>query len=113
MLTLKGQQGKTVVVERGSIRMTKQGCVLAPPRQRTIPVRQVTAVEVRKPGGVFAGFIRFVTADEVALDGALGLSGRAFDPTKDENSVVFADEASYETALQIKDYVEGFGSAPG
>jgi hypothetical protein len=104
MLTLQGQQGRTVVVDGASVRLVKQGCVLGPAREKTLPIRQVLAVEVKKPGGVFAGYIRFATADDADADGLTDAAGR--DPGRDENSVVFADLRSYETALQIKDYVE-------
>lgn len=106
MLTIKGQHGRTVVVDGESITLSKRGCGLAPPREKTLPIRHVLAVEVKKPGGVFTGFIRFGTADAAAGDGAL--AGRVFDAAKDEYAVVFGDEASYETALQIKAYVEDF-----
>lgn len=112
MLTLKGRQGKTVLVEGSTVKLIKKGWLLASQRQKAIPIRNITSVEVKKPGVMAAGFIQFSIAGGAARDSSFKFTGGAFDAAQDENSVVFADKASYAVALRIKEYVENYTEAP-
>ena len=108
-LILKGKQGKTVLVAGDAIRIVKQG-LLSGRNERTLPIRNISSVEVKKPGG-FPGFIQFSISGGMVRDRSLTLTGGAFDAAQDENSVLFNGEESYQIALQIKAYVESW-SAP-
>ena len=74
-LVLEGSQGKTLTVQGDVIRIEKGG-LLTGKREKTIPIRNVTSVEVKKPGG-FAGFIQFSIAGGKARDSSYSLSGGA------------------------------------
>ena len=106
MLTLKGRQGKTVVVEGSTVTISKKGSLFASKREKAIPIRNITSVEVKKPGALTAGFIQFSIAGGAARDSSFKVTGGAFDAASDENSVLFADKEAYEVALEIKKYVE-------
>lgn len=103
-LTLEGKQGKTVIVAGDSIRIQNKG-MLTGMREKTLPIRNITSVEVKKPGG-FAGFLQFSVAGGAARDSSYMVSGGAIDAAKDENSILFTGKDKYETALKIKAHVE-------
>jgi hypothetical protein len=103
-LVLRGKQGKTLTIVGDTIRIEKRG-LLTGQREKTIPIRNVASVEVKKPGG-FAGFIQFSIAGGKARDSSYSMSGGAIEAAQDENSVVFTGQANYETAQKIKTYVE-------
>ena len=112
MLTLEGRQGKTVLVEGPTVKLIKRGSLFASRREKTIPIRNISSVEVKEPGALFAGFIQFSIAGGVPRDSSFTLSGGACDALQDENSVVFADSSSYEMALEIKEYIESYTETP-
>jgi hypothetical protein len=105
-LVLSGRQGKTLTVMGDLIRIEKQG-LLTGKREKTILIRNITSVEVKKPGG-FVGFIQFSIAGGKARDSSYTLTGGAIDAVKDENSVVFNGSEKYEVALKVKAYVEAW-----
>ena len=107
-LVLHGRQGKTVIVAGAVVRIVKKAWVLAAQRERSIQIRAISSVEVKKPGIVTEGFIQFSIAGGHARDSSFTWTGGAFDAAADENSIVFADQDAYEIALQIKEYVENF-----
>ena len=41
MLTLKGRQGKTVLVEGSAVKLIKKRWLLASQREKTIPIRNI------------------------------------------------------------------------
>ena len=108
-LVLQGNQGKTLYASEDAIRIEKKG-VLTGKREKTILIRNVTSVEVKKPGG-FVGFIQFSIAGGKSRDSSYTLSGGAFDAVKDENSVVFNGDDKYQIALKIKAHVESWSPA--
>ncbi|MBI1976152.1 MAG: SHOCT domain-containing protein [Candidatus Omnitrophica bacterium] len=112
MFTLEGRQGKTVFVEGSAVKLIKRRSLLASQREKTIPIRNITSVEVKKPGALVAGFIQFSIAGGAVRDSSFKITGGTFDAVQDENSVVFADKAAYEVALQIKEYVENYKETP-
>jgi hypothetical protein len=109
-LVLTGKQGKTLRVAGDSIKIEKQG-LLTGKREKTIAIRNVSSVEVKRPGG-FAGFVQFSIAGGKARDSSYTLSGGAVDAAKDENSVLFFGMDNYETALKIKAFVESWADKP-
>lgn len=120
-LKLRGNHGDIVSVEGGAIRLVKVNISLRgrPPRERSLPIRNISSVEVKKPDtkAVFVnyGFIQFSIAGGAVRDGSLTLTGGAWDAAQDENSVIFVGQSAYQTALKIKEYVETYqqgSSAP-
>ena len=107
-IVLHGNQGKTLTVSGDTIRIEKKGLLTAK-REKTILIRNVTSVEVKKPGGL-VGFIQFSIAGGKARDSSYTLTGGAFDAVQDENSVVFNGTDKYEMALKIKAYVESWSN---
>lgn len=108
-LVLKGLGRKTVSVAGDSVKIEKNG-LLTSSREKTLPIRNISSVEVKKPGFA-AGFIQFSMAGGKSLDSSFKFTGGAHDAARDENSVVFSGDADYETALRIKAYVESWSSA--
>ena len=108
MITLKGTQGKTVSVDGATVKITKKGWLLAAERNKTIPIRNIASVEVKKPGAITAGFIQFAIAGSAARDSSFKFTGGAFDAAQDENSVLFSGKELYDMALKIKEYVENY-----
>lgn len=109
-LILEGRQGKTAIVSGDVIRIVKQG-FFSGRNERTLLIRNISSVEVKKPGG-FAGFIQFSIAGGAVRDRSRTLSGGAFDAVQDENSVVFNGDQKYQVAMQIKNYVESWSASP-
>jgi hypothetical protein len=105
---LEGKQGKKLTVEGNTVKIIKKGGLIATKREKVLPFRNITSVEVKKPGLAFAGFIQFSIAGGQAKDSSFKISGGTTDAVKDENSVVFADSKSYKTALEIKNYFENY-----
>lgn len=108
MIILNGKQGKQIVVENATVKIVKKGGILSSKREKTIPIRNITSVEVKKPGALVVGFIQFSIAGGKARNSSFTFTGGAFDAVQDENSVIFQDKLSYETALEIKEYVENY-----
>lgn len=106
-LVLHGNQGKTLFVAGGVVRIEKQGGMLTGKREKTIPIRNITSVEVKQPGA-FVGFIQFSIAGGRARDSSYTMTGGSFDAVQDENSVVFKGQEPYEMALKIKAYIENW-----
>jgi hypothetical protein len=103
-ITLKGKQGKTVIVAGDVVRIVKEG-FFAGRNERTLPIRNISSVEVKKPGG-FTGFVQFSIAGGAVRDRSYTMTGGAFDAVQDENSVLFTGDAEYQLALRIKNYIE-------
>jgi len=108
MIELKGIQHKTVIVDGGTIRIVKGGMFGA--RDKTIPIRSIGSVEVKKPGLV-NGYIQFSIAGGKHHNSAYSLTGGAYDAMQDENSVVFGGQDNYRIAMQIKSYVDNYSEA--
>jgi len=104
---LQGDQGKTLCVVGDTVRIEKQGFLTAK-REKTIRIRNITSVDVRKPRAFVVGFIQFSIAGCKARDSSYRLSGGSFDVVQDENSVVFTGQENYEIALRIKAHVENW-----
>lgn len=109
-LILKGRQGKSVVVTNDAVRIEKHG--LFGHREKTFPIRNISSVEVKQPGAMFAGFIQFSIAGGAALHSSFKMTGGAFDAAKDENSVVFVGDDNYQIARRIKAHIEEWARTP-
>lgn len=111
MIELKGHQNKSVVVEGDTVRIIKGSRLFASARDKALPIRNIASVEVKKPGALWHGFIQFAIAGGKAKDSSFTWTGGSYDAASDENSVIFTDESSYQTALQIKQYIESYSDA--
>jgi len=105
-LVLQGNQGKTLRVDGDVIRISRAAGAFVAAREKTLPIAQVTSVEIKKPGSFVVGFIQFSIAGGAARNSSYTLTGGAFDAVQDENSVVFVGEPNYQIALTIKTYIE-------
>lgn len=105
---LHGTQGKTLEVVGASIQIRKAKRFFAAAREKSIPIRNITSVEVKKPGRLVVGYIQFSIAGGLARNSSYTFTGGAFDAVQDENSVIFVGDSDYQTALRIKDYIENF-----
>ena len=105
---LHGGQGKTLFTSRDAIRIVEEHP--GERRDKAILIRNISAVEVKKPGA-FHGFIQFAFAGATPHDRGHTLTGGAFDAARDENSVTFAGADEYDMALKIKLFVESWSPA--
>jgi len=109
-LVLHGGHGKSLFVSHDAIRIVHEH--LAERHDTGIPIRNIAAVEVKKPGA-FAGFIQFSIAGGKPHDNAQGLTGGAFDAARDGHSVTFNGLDDYDIALKIKVYIESWPAVDG
>ena len=109
-LVIHGGHGKSLFVAHGSIRIVQEN--LAERRDKTILIRHISAVEVKKPGA-FDGYIQFSFAGSTPHDSSGTFTGGAFDAARDENSVTFTSLDDYDLALKIKVFVESWAPSSG
>ncbi len=107
-LELCGLQGKMVSVDGATIKMIKKGWGFATQREKALPIRNISSVEVKMPGAVMSGFIQFSIAGGAARNSSFTWTGGTFDAAQDENSVVFVGQNAYQIALKIKEYIETY-----
>ncbi len=112
-LVLEGRQGKSVIVDGNTVKINKKARLFATQREKVLPIKGITSVEVKKPGPFIVGFIQFSVAGGKSRDSSFKISGGAFDAVQDENSVVFAGDDEYEVALKIKNYIENYAQTNG
>jgi len=105
MLMINVTQGKTVKVDGRVVIISKKGWALSSGREKTIPISQITSVEIKKPGLIWNGFIQFSVAGGKARDSSFTVSGGTRRAASDENSVVFYGKEAYRVALQIREYI--------
>jgi hypothetical protein len=99
-------RNKTLTVAGGVITIVTAGNWLVSRCEKTIHIRDVTSVEVKKPGRFSDGFIQFSVAGGRVLDNSKSLDGGVLKASLDENSVMLGGDELYEIALKIKAYVE-------
>lgn len=105
-IILHGRQNKVIGVKEGYVVIKKESGIFSSERRKEIPISQITGVEVKKPGAVFAGYIQIQTAGQISSNSSYTFSGGAYDAARDENAVVFdPDDAFYQRALEIKDEI--------
>lgn len=105
---IKGLQGKSLTLEDKAVRIVKKRKLFSSKREKTFPIRNISSVEVKKPGLATAGYIQLSIAGGQSLNSSYKLTGGTFDAAQDENSVVFTGSKSYEAALEIKSYIESY-----
>lgn len=71
--------------------------------EKSIPLRQITAVQLKPNGFATVGFIQFTVPGEQSSRTSKG--GRTMDASKDENAVLFAKKAEPEF-LALKSAVQ-------
>lgn len=109
-LKLEGRQGKSVIVDGSNIRITKKGWLFAAQREKALPIRNISSVEIKKPG-LMGGYIKFSIAGGFAHDSTYKVTGGTYDALQDENAVVFNGKDNYQIALMIKEAVESKSSS--
>src|SRR5690625_219696 len=68
--------------------------------EKTIPIKNITAVQLKKPG-MTVGYLQF------SQHGMLEDEGGLINSFSDENSVTLR-QSEYEQALEIKNYIEDY-----
>ncbi len=109
MITLNGVGKKSVTVDGGNVHIVKSGFFGG--REKTIPIKNISAVEVKKPGSFINGYIQFCLPGGKHLDSSYTITGGTYDAVTDENSVVFSGMDNYNIALKIKEYIENYSDA--
>ena len=105
-MILKGYLSKkTISVSNGIVTIAKGKSLFASQREKTIPIKHITGVEVKKPGPLVNGFIQIQTAGQISGNSGFKLSGGAYNAVTDENAVVFIGKDNYAIALKMKEYI--------
>jgi hypothetical protein len=112
LFTLYADQGKKLVVNQDSVKIFKEGGLFSEAREKSIPIRHITSVEVKKPSA-FVGFIQFSLAGAQSSNSSYTFTGGAMDAVKDENAVVFMGDDKYQIALQIKSFIDSWSDKSG
>ncbi|MEG1972338.1 MAG: hypothetical protein RR315_04190 [Oscillospiraceae bacterium] len=109
-LEIVGRSKKSFVLEKNCVKIICQGSLFASAREKSIPIKQIVGVEVKKPGSLVVGFIQIQTAGQMVASSSNKYSGGAADAVHDENSVLFEGIDSYHIAMKIKEYIENYGN---
>lgn len=110
MYEIKGRQNKTICVDGGSIKITRKTGLLASKREKSLLIRNITSIDVKKPGFAFAGYIHLDVAGGNTFNNSFKVSGGTVDAAQDENSIMFSSSKDYKIALQIKEYIENYSA---
>lgn len=105
VLVIHGQQNKTIKVKDGKVKIIKGASLFNSPREKVIPATNISGVEVKKPGAWFNGFIQIQIAGQMSANSQRTYTGGVNDALADENSVVFAGEDNYQTALEMQKHI--------
>lgn len=95
-ITAHGRNGQ-VTFDGKTVTITREGFAARATHgrgEKSIPVRQITAVQFKPNSFATVGFIQFTVPGELSNRTSKG--GRTFDASKDENSVLFAKKAEPE-----------------
>lgn len=107
-IRLDGVGKKSAVVSGNTVHIVK--CGIFGTHEKSIPISNISSVEVRKPGAMFNGYIQFCLPGGKHHDLSFTLSGGTYDAVSDENSVVFSGKENYDIALKIKEYIENYAA---
>lgn len=103
-LLFKSNGKTTVLIDGNVIRISRKGftnLVLQGLKgEKTIPIQNITAIQLKKHGFT-TGYIQF--SQHGMMESKKGVN----DAIKDENTVLFSNQADYEQALELKEYIEG------
>ena len=92
MIVLHGVQHKAIGVGDGIVVIKHEKTLFSSERRKVIPISQIAAVELKKPGTFINGCIQIQLAGQVSKDASGTLTGGAVDAANDENSVLFTSE---------------------
>lgn len=109
-LKVEGRQGKSLILEKSTIRIVRRGTLIAAAREKSIPIKQIVGVEIKKPGALIVGYVQIQTAGQNVGSSTMKYTGGAADAVNDENSVLFANQDDYNTAIKIKEYIENYNA---
>ena len=101
MISFKGKQGKTISADEDFVTISQKS-LLSGTSNKKIPIRQISSVEVKKPG-LMSGYIQIA---EIGASKNKGFSSGAMQAAQDENSVLFNWASDYDTALKVKTFIE-------
>lgn len=100
MLTLKGLEGKTFIIDGSSVKIvTKKG-----KQERTFSITTIAAVETKEPTFFFPGHLRLYFVGGVQPKNPMFILAPRVGA--DANAVLFKGEESYSIALEMKKYIE-------
>lgn len=101
MVSFKGKQGKTISADENFVTISQKS-IFTGTSDKKIPLRQISSVEVKKPG-LLAGYIQIA---EIGASKNKGFSTGAMQAAQDENSVLFNWPSDYEAAMKVKTFIE-------
>lgn len=104
-ITVKGHAGGQVTFDGGIVEISKKGLAafVGGSGAKRIPVRSISAIQVKSPGILSNGFIQFTISGGNEVRAQFGR--QTFDAGADENSVLFTKKQEPEF-LKLRDAIE-------
>ena len=88
MIVLHGLQHKAIGVGDGIVVIKREKSLFAAERRKVIPIAQIAAVEIKKPGAMINGYIQVQLAGQTSGNAAGTITGGAMEAAQDETSVL-------------------------
>lgn len=101
MLELEGKLGKKIILHDDKIVISMGYLPFNKNREKTIALRNIASVEVKKPG-LSSGFILF------QIIGEEDKSRKSISDVPSDNEILFGSKSKYKIALEIKEYIESY-----
>lgn len=101
MLVLEGKLGKKIVLYDDRIVINMGYLPFEKHREKSIAIRNISSVEIKKPG-LSSGFILF------QVTGESDKSRKSIADAPSDNEVLFGSNDKYKIALKIKDYIDRY-----
>lgn len=92
---------KSLTIERSTIGTARQGYMAGP---KTIPLRNITSVQVRKPTLVSHGILQLGTLGSIEKN-----YKSVMDATKDDNAIIFS-KSHYNEMMELKAYIDSYSA---
>lgn len=111
-IKIVGAVQKSIILEQNLVRIVRDESLTGSRREKAIPIKQISGVEVKEPGVFVKGFIQIQTPGQRVSSSSFTYTGGAFGAVSDENSVLFMEDKDYKTALKMKEYIESYREPP-
>lgn len=103
MLVLEGKLGRKVSLYEDKIVINMGYLPFEKNREKTISIRNIASIQVKKPG-LSAGFILFQVIGEESK------ARKSIEDSLSDNEILFGGKEKYKIALEIKEYIEKYTS---
>jgi len=107
MLVLEGMNKKSAIVSESTVQIIDK----KRNNKKVLPILHIASVQIKRPGILTGGFIKFVGPGDKPLKSSFKVTGGAWAAIVDDNSIMFVKEEQYQIALQIEEYIQNFNQS--